>query len=533
MGLICAVLAADPNVRCQEQQEPPVSLIRSRDLMAHAEYLASDEFKGRLTGSVAQARAAKWISNRLAQFGLEPMGDFIEARRMFEQRYSFRLSRISSESAVQFGQSRLSSGYSVLSAAPGLVAFDGAVQFVGLGTTRGAQSIIGKGERFDGLLPVAVIRPFRGQLDRVPSIAQKFSMSLSVFRRLSNITRGLAERGAKAVVFAIVDDSHGLSDVLSFMAVSPGQDLLLQGPKEAKSLMRGVIQRAQKDQVIPTVVLSLAQSRQLMAQLGVDQVKLKKALLGEGEMPAAKTATSSKLRIDVLHDEKAMTSNVVALLRGTDPVLRDEAIIFVAHMDHVGQRMDGQVFNGADDNASGVAGLLKIAGAFAMADPKPRRSVVFLSVSGEENGLWGSSYYTAHPAWPLDKTVAVINMDRIGRTGPNAKRLAVTVTPSYEHKAFSSLSQQVATIAEQLGLQVESGDTWFAQSDHFPFSERGVPVVSFSDGENADYHQLTDDADKLDGEKMERIARLAFLTGWAVANAQERPRVLGRRDAWK
>ena len=289
---------------------------------------------------------------------------------------------------------------------------------------------------FDGLLPVAVIRPFRGQLDRVPSIAQKFSMSLSVFRRLSNITRGLAERGAKAVVFAIVDDSHGLSDVLSFMAVSPGQDLLLQGPKEAKSLMRGVIQRAQKDQVIPTVVLSLAQSRHLMAQLGVDQVKLKMALLGEGEMPAAKTATSSKVRIDVLHDEKAMTSNVVALLRGADPVLRDEAIIFVAHMDHVGQRMDGQVFNGADDNASGVAGLLEIAGAFAMADPKPRRSVVFLSVSGEENGLWGSSYYTAHPAWPLDKTVAVINMDRIGRTGPNAKRLAVTVTPSYKHKAL-------------------------------------------------------------------------------------------------
>ena len=437
------------------------------------------------------------------------------------------------ESSIQFGELRLGGGYSVLAAAPCKIVFDGAVRFVGLGTTRGARSLIGKDERLDDVLPVAVIQPIRGRLDRVPSMAQKFSMSLSVFRRISSITRGLAQRGAKAVVFAIVDDSHGLSDVLSFMAVAPGQDLLLQGPKEANSPMLGVVRRAQRDQVIPTVILSPNQGQRLLAQLGVARAELETALLHEGAMPEAKTSTLAKLQIELQSDENATASNVVAVLRGADPVLREEAVIFIAHMDHVGQRMDGQVFNGADDNASGVAGLLEIAEAFAKAEPKPRRSIVFLSVSGEENGLWGSTYYAAHPAWPLEKTAAVINMDRIGRSGEGAKRLAVTVTPSYQHKSFSTLVQRAVAIGSDLGLQVDNGDVWFANSDHFPFAERGVPVVSFSDGQNRDYHQLTDDADKLDGDKMERIARLAFLTGWAVANAQERPKVLGRRDAWK
>ena len=212
--------------------------------------------------------------------------------------------------------------------------------------------------------------------------------------------------------------------------------------------------------------------------------------------------------------------------------MRAEAIVYSAHMDHVGKRMDGDVVNGADDNASGSAGLLAIASAYAKADRRPRRSVIFLSVSGEELGLWGSQYYSDHSTWQLDKLVANINTDMIGRSGPESGPMQVTVTPSYRHPKFSTIVRDSAAFAESMGVTFSSGDKYYARSDHYNFAKKGIPVVFFCNGEHEDYHQVTDHAEKLDGAKMERIARLAFWTGWHVANADERPKGLGRQKGW-
>jgi Zn-dependent M28 family amino/carboxypeptidase len=229
---------------------------------------------------------------------------------------------------------------------------------------------------------------------------------------------------------------------------------------------------------------------------------------------------------------QAWACNVAAVLRGSDPQLAAEAIVYSAHMDHVGSRIDGEVFNGADDNASGSAGLLAIASAFANGKQKPRRSVIFLSVSGEELGLWGSAYYADHPTWPADRIIANINTDMIGRSGPESGPTEVTVTPSNRHRMFSTLVQEAARCGEQLGVTFSSGDKYYQRSDHYNFAKKGIPVVFFCNGEHEDYHQVSDHADKLDGQKMERIARLAFWTGWQTANADERPRQLGRRETW-
>jgi Zn-dependent M28 family amino/carboxypeptidase len=121
----------------------------------------------------------------------------------------------------------------------------------------------------------------------------------------------------------------------------------------------------------------------------------------------------------------------------------------------------------------------------------------------------------------------------IGRSGPESGPLEVGVTPSFRHSMYSTIVRDAAGFAAKVGLSFTSGDKYYERSDHYNFAKKGIPVVFFCDGEHEDYHQVTDHAEKLDGEKMERIARLAFWTGWSVANADEVPRRLGKREDWR
>jgi Zn-dependent M28 family amino/carboxypeptidase len=206
--------------------------------------------------------------------------------------------------------------------------------------------------------------------------------------------------------------------------------------------------------------------------------------------------------------------------------------VFSAHHDHVGRRLDGDVFNGADDNASGTAGLLEIAEAFAQGGPRPERSIVFLSVSGEELGLWGSDWYAKHPTWPLAQITANVNIDMIGRPGTADDQTQLQITPSHEHPKFSSLVRSAVRLGSQFGITFTSGDTYYERSDHFNFAQNGVPVVFFCDGEHPDYHQVSDTADRLDYVRMEAIARLAAWSGWQVATEKARPQELGKQPGW-
>jgi len=216
--------------------------------------------------------------------------------------------------------------------------------------------------------------------------------------------------------------------------------------------------------------------------------------------------------------------NVIGTMTGT--TLPNEIVVISAHYDHIAG------CQGADDNASGSAGLLAIATAYANAKTRPRRSIIFLSVSGEELGLWGSQFYADNPTWQLDKIVANINTDMIGRSGPESGPQEVTVTPSYRHVKYSTIVRASVSFAKELGMSFTSGDKYYARSDHFNFAKKGIPVVFFCTGEHEDYHQVTDTVDKLDGAKMQRIARLAFWTGWHVASADKAPSGLGRQPHW-
>jgi Zn-dependent M28 family amino/carboxypeptidase len=218
--------------------------------------------------------------------------------------------------------------------------------------------------------------------------------------------------------------------------------------------------------------------------------------------------------------------NVVGILPGSDPALRNEYVVFSAHMDHVGvgPAVNGDsIFNGADDDASGTTAVLEVAQAFAAAAAKPKRSLIFLLVSGEEKGLLGSRHFAANPPVPLERIVANINLDMVGRNHPDT-----VVAIGQEYSDLGATVQQVAQRHErELELKV-APDLWpqenlFMRSDHFSFASRGVPAIFFTTGLHEDYHKQSDEPGTIDHDKLARIARLIHQFGAEVANSAARP----------
>ena len=229
-----------------------------------------------------------------------------------------------------------------------------------------------------------------------------------------------------------------------------------------------------------------------------------------------------------LRPKGSLAPNVVAIFPGSDPTLRDEYVVLSAHMDHIGTgrpvRGDS-IYNGADDDASGTSALLEVAEAFASMDERlrPARSILFLAVSGEEKGLLGSEYFSDHPTVPLASIVANVNMDMIGR---NTRDTVVVIGKNY-----SSLGGVVERVAAENGalLGLAAGDDrwpserFFFRSDHFNFARKEIPAIFFFAGVHEDYHEPSDEVERLDTDKAARVARMIFLTTHAIATTPQRP----------
>ena len=221
--------------------------------------------------------------------------------------------------------------------------------------------------------------------------------------------------------------------------------------------------------------------------------------------------------------------NVAGILRGADPVLRDQFVILSAHYDHLGVKPPGlgnRIYHGANDNASGAASLVEIAKAVGGGAERPRRSVLFLAVFGEEEGLLGSAYYVRHPPVPLDHTIADINLEQLGRTdssdGPELARFAFT-GPSY-----SDLPRTMAAAAKTAGVTVyrkETADEYFDRSDNYSFAAAGIVahtiVVAF---EFPGYHEVNDEADKLDYRNLVKVDRAIAAGLESVADSPVPPK---------
>ncbi|HLU25829.1 MAG TPA: M20/M25/M40 family metallo-hydrolase [Longimicrobiales bacterium] len=469
-----ATRAGSPAAAAAEQ-------ITADGIRAHIAYLASDELKGRDTPSPGLEMAAAYIAREFERYGLEPAGDSdgylqrypLMRRAVRTEGVTLRVSGPGGERAFAFGREYFVAPGGAESAGGALV-YGGDVERLDSGaaaTARGAVLVLElPGARPQDWRPVAL----RG-------------------RRIAQ------EVGAAAVVF-IMD--AGVSEALI--------------REEATATARSVA----ASQRPPAAYLSAGAGRELVRVAGRDLDSLRAA-----RAPVALQGASASLTVPVV-EENEYAPNVVGLLRGSDPELRDTYVIFSAHMDHVGVgRPDAagdSIYNGADDNASGTAALLQVARAFASLAQPPARSVVFLAVSGEEKGLLGSRHYSDNPTVPLEGIVANINIDMIGRNSPDS-----VVAIGQEFSSLGLLVQEIAAEHPELGLTV-APDLWpeerfFFRSDHFNFARKEIPAIFFFAGVHEDYHRPSDHAELIDTDKAARVSRLVFYLGYEIATRREPP----------
>lgn len=233
---------------------------------------------------------------------------------------------------------------------------------------------------------------------------------------------------------------------------------------------------------------------------------------------------SARLRTEAIVEANS-APNTIGVLEGSDPDLKNEYVVFTAHMDHIGvsSGVEGDsINNGADDDGSGTVTIIELAQAYASMIDRPRRSLVFMTVSGEEKGLFGSQWYSENPTRPLEQTVANLNMDMIGRNWQDT-----IVAIGKQESTLGPLVDAVAAAHPELDMEVID-DLWpeesfYTRSDHYNFARNGVPILFFFNGVHEDYHQASDEVDKIGYDKMARIGRLVFYLGLEVANADDRP----------
>ena len=247
------------------------------------------------------------------------------------------------------------------------------------------------------------------------------------------------------------------------------------------------------------------------------------------------SAKTYKAEVDLGYSKESKVtyvSNVMGMIEGTDK--KDEYVFLTSHYDHIGKR-DTVIYYGADDDGSGTTGILELAEAFAKAKAAgkgPRRSIVFMTVSGEEKGLWGSEYYANHPVYPLEKTTVDLNIDMIGRIGTeylkdkDSANYVYIIGDDKLSTDLAPITDQVNKIYMKMKLDRKYNDPndpnrFYFRSDHYNFAEKGIPIIFYFNGTHADYHRPTDTPDKINYPMMAKRAQLVFFTAWEMANRND------------
>jgi Peptidase family M28 len=485
--LLFASLAGQPlEAQAPGPLDEAVETITPADIRTRIEILANDSMLGRDTPSPGLERAAAHVIAEFHRLGLRPAGD----RGTYVQR--FGLSRWMVDTAA-------SSLEVSARGASATVAFGGDVRVIG-GEVSGKQ-IAGHAILVAGPLRPAVTRDPRLR-DRIVLLTPDFARPLppDLGDRIDEIAAA-----ARAVIILSNRDSTTFSRRID-TSLEPR---LTPDYRDAEGEAPVVeVRESALGSVATVAALDLTRLRALDSTVVRDLPDLR-----------------MDLRIARHYFQRATAPNLVAVLEGRDPRRRGEYVAISAHLDHVGVRPGraDSIFNGADDNASGVAGLLELAEAFSRREARPARSLLFLVPSGEEKGLWGSAHWVRHPTVQLGDLVADLNMDLIGRNWVDS-----VIVTGPEMSTLGETLQRVTARHPELRM-APVADRWpeeriFYRSDHYNLALAGVPVLFFTSGTHTDYHQPSDVADRIDTEKASRLVRYIFYIAAAVANEPERPR---------
>ena len=319
--------------------------------------------------------------------------------------------------------------------------------------------------------------------------------------------------------------NHGAAGMLFAEGTSPKNRKWPIPTRYAPDSMKPIIERAQALGLIrldaeakqawrkfPLVYITQEAGDLLLAETGWTLAALKRKIDESGQPLSFALDHRVHVQTDVTHGSKKIM-NIIGLIEGEDPDFKEETVIVGAHYDHIGRldaREPEQIAFGADDNASGTAALMEIARVLAKSPTKPKRSILLIAFTGEEKGGLGSQMYLDHPLRSLSGTTAMLNMDMIGRNDP--RKIGV-------YASRPDLVDLSRDLASEAGLIIDLLEEGHAESsDHAFFLEKGVPVVFYYDGGGDFAHKPTDTWDQLSAEKMENVARLCFLTAWALAD---------------
>jgi hypothetical protein len=455
--------------------------ITATDVARRVGFLASDELRGRDTPSPGLEKAAEYVAGEFRSFGLQPLGD----SGTFIQRWPYRSTTLDPASVTV--QATTPQGTTKL-------AF--ATDFFLLPSAKIADSapIVWAGTAAAGMQPPGPQAAGKVVAFFVPGAKLDAAWQVGVASALQPTLAA-----GPAGILLVLDPGFSAAD-LALLADQLG---------------------SQPGAPAPIVGVSWEAARALFRSAGADL----DALRAGGNALVPLTGATLTIRASQTGSE-TRPPNVVAMLPGTDPALKDTYIVYSAHIDHVGvgapDATGDSIFNGADDDASGTTALIEVAEAFASLPVQPARSIIFVGVSGEEKGLFGSRHFTDNPPVAATSIVANINMDMIGRNNPDT-----VVAIGQDYSSLGTLVQEIARAHPELKLAV-APDLWpeeqlFLRSDHFNFARIGVPAIFFTTGLHEQYHEPSDEPELIDNDKLARVAKLVFYLGNAVASRPAAP----------
>ena len=501
-----------------------VDTIAAAQLRDYLTFIASDEMEGRDTPSRGLDITARFLAMNLARWGFKPAGD----NGTYFQRIELRRDRADTgQTKFELNGRALTTGTDFLPAG-GSGTASGSLVFAGTGWFIKSRQIDAYKD-IDPTGKIAVVVGTPNQSPRGISRAE-FGKPGEDYMNPSDYAR---KKGAVGLIY--IPDFQYLANWQRIR-----QRLVERGST--------VVAKFQTESTppLPSIVVSPEIANALFAGERQTASTVFTASYGASQPTPFMMNEQKKVTLSLANNvETVPTQNVVAVWEGSDPLLKTEYVALGAHYDHVGSGCppagNDTICNGADDDGSGTTAMLGMAEALAKSPTRPKRSVLFVWHCGEEKGLWGSRYFTEYPTVPLDKIVAQINMDMIGRskkagdtnprnselTGPDSIYLIGSTMMSTE------LGEIVNTVNKSyLNLTFDTRyddpkdpNRFFFRSDHFNYARKGIPIIFFFDGVHEDYHRAGDTADKIDYEKMEKVTRTIYMTTWEIANRPARLKV--------
>ncbi len=541
----------------QQAAKGGVNSIQQDSLKEWLTYIASDELQGRATYSEGLGLAAGYISAHLAQWGVKPVGDdgtYLQVVKVL----GVRSTSHASVTVEVNGQSRtFNDGQGItfpksMGGKQTIVGDD--IQFAGYGLTLPSA----------GLDDYAKVNPKGKVVVWLGPAGPKTSES-GLFRVLNATARNRSalDKGAIATIAPMGATGGGRGRGGAAPATTAPATTATPGapapPVPAAAAGRGrgaapddgdftTVQRYD-NKVPPSVTADDAFFEFLFSGSEVNYATLKeKAAAQEPLPPFALKGVKITFNVDAEYTvvRTRLTHNVVGVVEGTDPKLKDTYVAFGAHYDHTGYREgvagggrggqapanpEDRINNGADDDGSGTVAIMSIARAFALG-PKPKRSVLFVWHAGEEVGLLGSRYNADFPVVPIDKIVAQLNMDMVGRNKDNDPQQANTVLVVGSDRISTELhninEDANAALPKPMTLDYAMNDptdteSIYTRSDHYSYASKGIPIIFYFTGLHPDYHAPSDSVDKIIFDKIQRVAQLAYETGVRVANLDHAP----------